>query len=57
MVATEDHEIAPSAQRAMAQRARSTVVEVAASHAVYMSQPAPVAGLIKQAVSAVAARQ
>jgi hypothetical protein len=32
-------------------------VEVAASHSVYVSQPAPVADLIKQAASAVAARQ
>jgi pimeloyl-ACP methyl ester carboxylesterase len=57
MVATEDREIPPAAQRAMSQRTGSTVVEVAASHAVYISQPAPVADLIKQAVSAVAARR
>jgi pimeloyl-ACP methyl ester carboxylesterase len=53
MVATEDREI----QRAMSQRTGSTVVEVAASHAVYISHPARVADLIKQAVSAVAARR
>jgi hypothetical protein len=41
----------------MSQRTGSTVVEVAASHAVYISQPGPVADLIKQAVSAVAARR
>ena len=40
LIATEDRMIAPSAQRAMAQRAGATTVEVAASHAVYMSQPA-----------------
>jgi pimeloyl-ACP methyl ester carboxylesterase len=57
MVATEDREIPPGAQRTMSQRAGSTVVEVAASHAVYITQPAPVADLIKQAASAVAARQ
>ena len=57
MVATEDREIPPAAQRIMSQRAGSTVVEVPASHAVYITQPAPVAGLIKQAVSAVVARQ
>jgi pimeloyl-ACP methyl ester carboxylesterase len=57
MVATEDREIPPAAQRAMSQRTGSTVVEMAASHAVYISQPAPVADLIKQAVSAVAARR
>jgi len=57
MVATKDREIPPAAQRAMSQRTGSTVVEVAASHAVYISQPAPVADLIKQAASAVAARR
>jgi hypothetical protein len=46
MAATDDHEIAPSAQRAMAQRDGSAVAAVAASHAVCMSQPAPVADLI-----------
>ena len=40
LIATEDHMIAPSTQRAMAHRAGATTVEVAASHAVYMSQPA-----------------
>ena len=35
----------------------STVVEVMASHSVYVSQPAAAADLIKQAVSAVAAQQ
>jgi hypothetical protein len=41
--------IAPSTQRAMAQRAGATTVEVPASHAVYMSQPAQTAALIRQA--------
>jgi len=49
LIATEDHMIPPLTQRAMAQRAGSATVEVAASHAVYMSQPAAVAGLIRQA--------
>jgi pimeloyl-ACP methyl ester carboxylesterase len=49
LIATEDRMIAPSAQRAMAQRAGATTVEVAASHAVYMSQPAQTAALIRQA--------
>jgi pimeloyl-ACP methyl ester carboxylesterase len=49
LIATEDHMIAPSAQRAMAQRAGATTVEVAASHAVYMSRPAETAALIRQA--------
>jgi pimeloyl-ACP methyl ester carboxylesterase len=55
MVATEDREIPPAAQRTMSQRAGSTVVEVAASHAVYITQPTPVADLIKVAASAVTA--
>jgi hypothetical protein len=38
-----------SAQRAMAQWAGATTVEVAASHAVYMSQPRAVAALIRNA--------
>jgi pimeloyl-ACP methyl ester carboxylesterase len=49
LVATEDRMIPPSAQRAMAQRAGATTVEVAASHAVYMSQPGAVAAVIRQA--------
>ena len=49
LIATEDHMIAPSTQRAMAQRAGATTVEVAASHAVYMSQPAQTAALIRRA--------
>jgi pimeloyl-ACP methyl ester carboxylesterase len=49
LIATEDHMIPPSAQRAMAQRAGATTVDVAASHAVYLSQPAAVAALIRQA--------
>ena len=49
LIATEDQMIAPSAQRAMAQRAGATTTEVAASHAVYMSQPAQTAASIRQA--------
>ena len=44
--------IPPAALRTMSQRAGATVVEVAASHSVYVSQPAAVADLIKQAASA-----
>jgi pimeloyl-ACP methyl ester carboxylesterase len=55
LVATEDRMILPPAQRAMSKRAGSTVVEVAASHAVCISQPHPVVALIEQAASAVAA--
>jgi pimeloyl-ACP methyl ester carboxylesterase len=49
LVATDDRMIPPPAQRAMSERASSTVVEVAGSHAIYISQPAAVADLIKQA--------
>ena len=57
MVTTEDRMIPPAAQRTMSQRTGSTVVEVAASHSVYVSQPAAVVSLIKKAASAVAAQQ
>jgi len=49
LLATEDRMIPPPAQRFMSGRAGSTVVEVAGSHAVYVSQPNAVAALIKQA--------
>ncbi|MEV0490174.1 alpha/beta hydrolase [Streptomyces atratus] len=49
LVATLDRMIPPPAQRAMAERAGATVSEVLGSHAVYMSRPAAVAELIKQA--------
>ena len=49
LIATEDRMIPSSAQRAMAQRASATTVEVAASHAVYISQPHAVAALIRRA--------
>jgi pimeloyl-ACP methyl ester carboxylesterase len=49
LIATDDRMIPPEAQRAMAQRAGATVVEVKASHAVYVSQPSAVAALIEQA--------
>ncbi|MBZ9794815.1 alpha/beta hydrolase [Mesorhizobium sp. ES1-4] len=49
MVATEDKMIPPDAQRAMSKRAGSTVVEVAGSHAIYVSKPGAVAELIEEA--------
>jgi pimeloyl-ACP methyl ester carboxylesterase len=49
LVATEDRMIPPPAQRFMSSRAGATVVEVAGSHAIYVSQPAPVAKLIATA--------
>jgi len=51
LVATEDRMIPPPAQRAMSERAGSTVVETAGSHAIYVSQPAAVVALIEQATS------
>jgi len=53
LVATEDRMIPPSAQRRMAERAGSTVVEIEGSHAVYVSKPKPVAALIEKAAKAV----
>lgn len=51
LVATDDRMIPPPAQRAMAERIGAHTVEVAGSHAVYVSQPVAVADLIKQAAS------
>jgi pimeloyl-ACP methyl ester carboxylesterase len=55
LVATDDRMIPPPAQRAMSERAGATVVEVAGSHSVYVSQPEATADLIKQAANAVQA--
>ena len=52
LVASDDRMIPPPAQRMMAERAGSTVVETAGSHAVYVSKPEAVADLIKQAATA-----
>jgi pimeloyl-ACP methyl ester carboxylesterase len=49
LVATEDKMIPPPAQQFMAKRAGATVVEVAGSHAIYVSKPDAVAALIKTA--------
>jgi pimeloyl-ACP methyl ester carboxylesterase len=49
LVATEDKMIPPDAQRAMSKRAGSTVVEIAGSHAIYVSKPGAVAELIEAA--------
>jgi pimeloyl-ACP methyl ester carboxylesterase len=51
LVATEDKMIPPAAQRFMSKRAGSTVVEVAGSHAIYVSQPNAVAALIEKAAN------
>ncbi len=52
LVATDDRMIPPPAQRAMSERAGSTVIEVEGSHSIYVSQPAAVADLIKAAANA-----
>jgi pimeloyl-ACP methyl ester carboxylesterase len=49
LLTTEDRMIPPPAQRFMSQRAGATVVEVAGSHAVFISQPGVVTDLIHQA--------
>jgi pimeloyl-ACP methyl ester carboxylesterase len=51
-LATDDRMIPPAAQRAMCERIGATTVEVAASHAVYLSQPDAVAALISAAAEA-----
>jgi pimeloyl-ACP methyl ester carboxylesterase len=55
LVATEDRMIPPPAQRIMSKRAGSTVVEVAGSHAIYVSQPGAVAELIEEAAKGIKA--
>jgi pimeloyl-ACP methyl ester carboxylesterase len=49
LVASDDRMIPPPAQRAMSERAGSTVVEAPGSHSIYVSQPRAVAELIAQA--------
>src|SRR6266478_3428011 len=53
LIATQDKMIPPPAQRFMSERAGSTVVEAAGSHAIYVSQPDAVAKLIKTAAEGV----
>ena len=53
LVATDDKMIPPAAQRFMSKRAGSTVVEVAGSHAIYVSKPEAVAALIEKAAKGV----
>ncbi|MER5366552.1 alpha/beta hydrolase [Streptomyces sp. NPDC002722] len=52
LVATEDRNIPARAQTYMAERAKATVVNVAASHAVAVSHPSEVARLINEAAQA-----
>lgn len=52
LITTQDLGIPPDLQRFLADRAGSTAVEIAASHAVAVSQPGPVADLIDTAARA-----
>jgi pimeloyl-ACP methyl ester carboxylesterase len=52
VVATEDRAINPDLERQMAKRAGSDVTEIAASHAVFASQPEKVADVIEKAAKA-----
>jgi pimeloyl-ACP methyl ester carboxylesterase len=52
LVTTEDRMIPPPSQRAMSERAKAAVTEVPGNHAIFVSQPAVVAQLIKQAADA-----
>jgi pimeloyl-ACP methyl ester carboxylesterase len=52
LVTTEDQMIPPPSQREMSARAGSTAIEVDGSHAIYVSQPAAVADLIRTAAKA-----
>ena len=51
LVTTEDLMIPPDAQRFMSKRAGSKVVEVKASHSVFLSHPESVASIIEQAAA------
>src|SRR5580693_3742411 len=55
LLTTDDKMIPPAAQRLMAKRAVATVVEVKASHAIFVSQPQAVASLIERAAKGVQA--
>ena len=54
LLTTEDHMILPDAERFMSKRAGSKVVEIKASHAVFLSHPDAVVSLIEQAASGAA---
>ena len=51
MVSTQDRSINPEQERMMARRARAKTVEVASSHAAYMSHPVETAKLIEEAAA------
>jgi pimeloyl-ACP methyl ester carboxylesterase len=51
LICTDDKMIPPPAQHFMAERAGSTVVETAGSHAIYVSNPQAVASIIRKAAT------
>lgn len=51
LVASDDRMIPPPAQRMMAERAGSTIVEAGGSHAIYVSKPEAVVAIIEQAAN------
>ncbi len=55
LVTTGDLMIPPDAQRSMSERIGANVSDVDASHSVYVSQPAAIADLIKEAAAATVA--
>ncbi len=55
LLGTEDKAIPPALQRFMAERANATIVEVAASHVSFVSQPEAATQLVLQAAEATAA--
>jgi pimeloyl-ACP methyl ester carboxylesterase len=57
LLGTEDKAIPPALQRFMAERANATIVEVAASHVSFVSQPEAATQLILQAVEATSRSQ
>ena len=52
LVATRDHNINPDLERTMAKRAGSETIEMAGSHAIYVSKPGEVARWIEKAAKA-----
>src|SRR5579883_59051 len=54
LVASRDHNINPDLERSMAKRAGSETIEVAGSHAVYVSKPNDVARFIERAARSTA---
>ena len=52
LIATLDRNLNPDLERSMAKRAGAETIEVAASHAAYVSKPEEVARLIERAAKA-----